>query len=138
MSKMKRTRYSPPYRNGRTLFPDRKQPGVYLIRIGGELRYVGHSKTDVYKTLYRHFQTWNDSSRDRERVTYTAAQDPRVRVIYTGTAKRAVELERALILKHQPRDNPDKFAAWELDANDHALMKEADNAAWAPLVEVPF
>lgn len=135
---MKRTRYSPPYRNGRTQFPDRKQPGVYLIRIAGELRYVGHSKTDVYKALYRHFQAWNDSSRQQPRVTYTQRQKPSVRVIYTGTAKRAADLERALILKHQPRDNPDKFAAWELDDNDRALMTAADSAAWAPLVDVPF
>lgn len=135
---MKRTRYSPPYRDGKTLFPDRKQPGVYLIRVGGELRYVGHSKTDVYKALYRHFQAWNDRSRSQPRVTYTKRHQPSVRVIYTGTAKRAAELERALILKHQPRDNPDKFNAWELDDNDRALMQAADNAAWAPLEEVPF
>ena len=38
-------------------FAARKRPGVYLIYKKGVLSYVGYSGTDVYKTMYRHFQS---------------------------------------------------------------------------------
>lgn len=33
-------------------------PGVYVIKIGGIIRYVGRSGVCVYRACYRHFQKW--------------------------------------------------------------------------------
>lgn len=102
---------------------------VYLIfddENPPRIAYVGHGKKDAYKSLYRHFQTWNDRTRDRstfDRDTHT------VRVIYTRTAAQAERLERALILKHQPYGNPDKLKGYKLTP---ALEAIADAAEVAP------
>lgn len=137
-----RTRLRPPYKpNGSTSFPARKRSGVYLIHEPGFLSegvasqpvYIGMGGKDVYKALYRHFQTWNDKT--RERVTYGKFAGYSVRMIYTATVEQAARLERALILKYQPRDNPDKL-------QNHTLTAEMKNTATAalrsPIEDAPF
>lgn len=67
--------------------------------------YVGYSGTDLYKTLYRHFQEWND--RKAERVTYFKRMSQRsytVRIVYC-TPLQAYKLESGLIKMYEPRDN---------------------------------
>ena len=145
---MKRTSLLPPYKaDGSTTFPTRRKRGCYLIyreRLLGEpkLRYVGYSGVDVYKALYRHFQEWNDKRADRgersERITYAPAGSYRVRVVYTRTKAEAVELEQALILKHQPPDNPDKLELYELTKAGRALAQQAEQAPLVYNVEAPF
>ena len=140
----KRTRLKTPYdADGKTNFPARNAPGVYLIYKEGanafgkearELRYVGYSKSDVYKALYRHFQTWNDRLIDlgkrNERITYKFRSNYKVRVIYTRTGAQAMELETALILKYEPRDNPDKLKFLELTTDGEQYVAEAESAEW--------
>lgn len=149
---MKRTKLQPPYDvEGRTNFPARNLPGVYLIyRIqrngfGGErrtLRYVGYSASDVYKAMYRHFQVWNDRQADRgersERVVYQVRKDVRVRVIYCNTGRQAMELEKALILMHKPVDNPDKLELYEITDAGKAMAAEAFTAELVQDNDVPF
>lgn len=145
---MKRTRLLKPYKeDGSTTFPARQKRGVYLIyrvRLLGEpvLRYVGFSGVDVYKALYRHFQAWNDRMADRgergERITYSPPGSYRVRVVYTRTKAEAVELERALILKYRPTDNPDKLEGYELTTDGKAMANQADTAPFVENIEVPF
>jgi excinuclease UvrABC nuclease subunit len=136
---MKRTRKRPPYNaNGRTNFPRRFTPGVYLITPEGSDKpvYVGMGGADVYKPLYRHFQTWNEQGRDR--VTY-AKRGYLVRVIYTHTETQAQNLERALILKHQPRDNANKYDTFTLTDDLKKLAQDAESAGWMPTGEdAPF
>ena len=53
-----------PYRiikgcNKTTLRHFRLQKGVYFIKEGPEIVYVGMSQSCVYKALYRHFERWN-------------------------------------------------------------------------------
>lgn len=137
MSTVKRTRALPPYTDkGRTTFPVRNVPGVYLIYKAGTLRYVGYGSADVYKALYRHFQTWNDPR--KERVTYVQLHDVRVRVIYCKSGRKAAELERALIVKYRPQDNPDKLRQHSLDRALSALAKEAEEAGLTYNEEAPF
>lgn len=146
----RRTRALPPYKeNGSTSFPLRKQPGVYLIyRVKDtgygtdkELRYVGFSRTDVYKALYRHFQQWNDRQADagmREpRVVYKVRGTVKVRVVYCRTATQAAELEKALIIKHRPSDNPDKLDLYELTSHGEELAQLPGNADFLPDLEAP-
>jgi len=105
---MKKSRLTPPYDNkGRTMYSKRGKIGVYMIYKDNVLRYVGYSGNDLYKALYRHFQTWNDKS--QQRVVYKQLNDIKVRVIYTRTKQQAANLEKALILKYKPKDNPQQY-----------------------------
>lgn len=152
MTDYRRTKALPPYQpDGSTTFPLRNRPGVYLIYrtssdVLGEskqLRYVGFSASDVYKALYRHFQEWNDRQADaglREaRTVFKVRGTVKVRVVYTRTAAQARELEKALIIKHRPPDNPDKLELYELTDHGKDLAEVPGNAEWmADLNEAPF
>ena len=115
----------------RAQFPDRARAGVYLIKESGVIVYVGYSGYDVYKTMYRHFQEWNHQT--QEVVTYNADSGRyTVRVIYC-TPQQAAALELALIKRHNPRDNADKYNAVQLDAKARrALESYQDTEAEAP------
>ena len=129
---MKKTKLLPPYENGtrKTTFKQRNKAGVYLIWKNGLVRYVGMSQTDVYKSLYRHFQDWNDKT--QERVVYKYLKDVKCRVIYC-TASQAVRLEKALIVRLKPTDNPSKFEQYTLDLKDKEIITQVQQAD-----EVPF
>lgn len=106
--------YKPPYRkNGtgaiKTTF-DRNQyggPGVYIIKIRDQIVYIGHSQSNVYKTMYRHFQRWNDPT--QRRVTYNKFTPGLTVNIIKTTASEAPKKETELIVKHTPRDNEQKI-----------------------------
>lgn len=145
---MKRTKLLRPYKeDGSTTFPARQKRGVYLIYrqtlLGGPvLRYVGYSGVDVYKALYRHFQEWNDrqarlGQRD-DRVTFSPPGSYRVRVVYCRTKAEASELEQALILKHQPPDNPDKLELYTLTNAGRTMIAQAESAPIVDNIEAPF
>lgn len=149
MANLKRTRLLKPYKeDGSTTFPARHLPGVYLIYKGGTflgepvLRYVGYGARDVYKALYRNFQEWNDKQASRgergERITYATPGAYRVRVIYCRTASQARELEKALILKHQPPDNPDKLEGYKLTPAGRTMASQAEAAEFTDNIEAPF
>lgn len=136
---MQRTRLVPPYDpNGRTTFPARERSGVYLIFRRGLLYYVGFSGSDVYKALYRHFEVWNDASRDRARATFPRGGSTRVRVVYTDTSEQAARLETALIVRYRPPGNVDKLQAYETDAADRRIMERAARSPFVDLGEAPF
>lgn len=103
---IKTKKISPYTPEGKTNFK-LKKCGVYLIYKDEVLRYVGFSKTNLYKTLYRHFQSWNDKTQSR--VTYNNLKGIKVRVIYTNTPKQAYDLEKACIIKLKPKDNIQQY-----------------------------
>lgn len=75
--------------------------GVYLIKnSAGEIVYVGSSTSNLYKTLYRHFQSWKDAKQFRATYPKTGYE---IRVI-TTTEKQAERLEKFLIGKLKPVD----------------------------------
>lgn len=86
--------------------------------------------------MYRHFQRWNDPT--QVRVIYNP-NDPgiKVRVIYT-TAARSKKLEKALILKYQPKDNPEKYNSYVLDKKSEKVLNEAENEFTAFNGDLPF
>lgn len=96
-------RVKPYQSNGRTTFSIQGKPGVYLIYQKDEIVYIGYSGTNLYKTMYRHFQKWTDKT--QHRVVYPDHTGITVRVVYTNNGYRASRLERALILKYTPKDN---------------------------------
>ncbi len=149
---MKKSKFVCPYdTKGHTPFNIKKisKSGVYVIKKNGKIIYVGMSKTNTYKTLYRHFQIWNDNrefdrlsknpySKYYERVTYyTDAnkknnfRDFTVRVILC-TPKQAERLEKLLIIKHKPKDNTNKYIRYNLDKYDKTLLDIYGNAIEEP------
>lgn len=98
--------------------------GVYIIRENGKIVYVGYSATNIYRTMYRHFQKWNHSQ--QEVVTYESrmkANKYSVQVTICSPGK-AEKLERALVKKHEPRDNSNKYEQYKLKLDDTKLVND--------------
>lgn len=134
---MIKTQFRPPYKkNGRTSYPQAGKAGVYIIKKNGVVVYVGMSQSNVYKTLYRHFQSWSDPT--QKRVTYQSQLTNRnkflVRVIYT-TPAQALRLEKYLIIKLKPKHNPDKLKSYQLKTTD---VKQGEEYFKAPIEPCPF
>lgn len=133
----KKTRFVKPYNSkGRANIPGIKgKSGVYLIKNpAGELVYIGFSSSNLYKTLYRHFQSWNDPT--QVRVTYPKTGYT-VRVVLTSPG-RAAKLERALIVKNKPKDNPLKYENYQLLHAEKRIEQDYESCEFTPLNEVPF
>jgi len=90
------------------------QAGVYLIRHKQteSIVYVGSSTSQLKKTIYRHFQQWTDKQRkgaeNYERKTYPKTGHYEIR-FFKCTADQALKMEKFLIKKYQPKDNPLKY-----------------------------
>lgn len=102
------------------------QTGVYIIKEAGQIVYIGYSSSDLHKTFTRHFQSWQDR---QHRTTYGNRNSSKLaaRVIFTSPLK-APKLERALVIKYQPRDNVNKYDQYMLDLKDREILKEANQA----------
>ena len=121
---MKKFKFFPPYRStGRTTFPDIvNRSGVYLIKENEKLVYIGMSGSNLYKTMYRHFEKWNHRTQDV--VSYNSRLSRNrysVRIVLC-TAIQAARLERALIKNHRPRDNENKYKQYEIEPVDLNLI----------------
>ena len=92
--------------------------------------YIGYSAGSLYKTVSRHFQSWND--RTQIRVTYPQSEAYKIRIVYTRTGSQAAELERALILKYRPTDNPNKLENYLFSKNDQEIIQQEYNQTEAP------
>jgi len=124
-----------PYKNGKPFYTAKKS-GVYLIFKNNVLRYVGYSSYNVYKTLYRHFQSWNDPQ--QVRVIYNKNDDQiKVRVIYCNNTK-AKKLESALIIRYEPKDNPDKLSNLIIDRSEKKVLIELDDEFVTLNGDLPF
>lgn len=138
---MRKFRGQPPYnKEGKTNFRYTSgKPGVYLIYRDGVLVYIGSSKSDVYKTMYRHFQSWNDPT--QVRVTFQKQlkrRQFRCRVVLT-TPIQAERLERALIVKHKPKYNTYKYLLFdETERERRAKTKLVKEFIGTPVESCPF
>lgn len=134
---MKKSKFFPVYRitddrQRRTNLASAKgKAGVYLIKERGKIVYIGHSASDLYKTALRHFQSWTDPT--QERVTYEGKplDNYTIRLVIT-TPKQAPALEKKLILRHNPRDNWQKYESYILTAYDEQTLDTYDNTEPAP------
>ena len=106
------------------------QKGVYILKKNNEIIYIGYSGSNIYKTLTRHFQSWDDKTQTR--ITYSKNQNIKARIVYTSTATQAAKLEKALILKYKPTDNPNKYEQYNLNLSDDNLINNYQNEAEAP------
>jgi len=108
----------------------KRQNGVYLIKYNGQIVYIGYSAGSLYKTITRHFQSWKD--KNQVRVTYPQSESYKVRVVYTRTGSQAAELERALILKYRPKDNPNKYENYLFTKDEKNTITEIYDNSEAP------
>ncbi len=122
--KLYKQKLAPPYNSkGKTTFNVRNSPGVYMIYKNSDLRYVGFSAKDVYKALYRHFQSWEDKR--QVRVTYERLAGIKVRVIYCNNSINADRLEKALIIKYKPSDNPNQYwLDYQADEKEKQILSD--------------
>lgn len=116
-------RVQTPYNNkGQTNFRyTDKKSGVYLIYKNGVLRYVGMSGYNVYKTMYRHFQSWKDET--QVRTSYRNLKGFSCRVVLCSKSQ-AQKLEKMLILKYKPTDNPEKYLKFAPKQADNKIIRD--------------
>lgn len=122
--------------------------GVYIIRekkARGKRYatvYVGHSAGDLYKTITRHFQEWNDKEQP-QRVTYKSFLPFRKYIIQVAFCHRSqlLPLEAGLIERYQPRDNTSQMQ-FNLSERGRELAKglfaHEPQAPPPPPIDVPF
>jgi len=137
MPRFKIYRFMPPYTSsGKTALPiSTNRRGVYLIKENGKLVYVGHSvgistSSNLRKTIYRHFQQWSENSKTRSGTLYHTTYKTRmkrnrytVRVVFTNNKDQTLKLERALIIKYNPRDNKLKYETYTLNRHDEKAIE---------------
>lgn len=138
---MRKFRGQPPYNaHGKTNFRYTSgKSGVYLIYRDAKIVYIGSSKSDVYKTMYRHFQSWDDPTQIR--VTFKKQLQRRkfmCRVVLC-TPLQAERLERALIVKHKPKYNTFKYLLFDETATEkRAVSKVVKDFIGAKVETCPF
>lgn len=130
------SKWIPQYNGSKTNFPSiRNKYGVYFIRnVFGDIVYVGFSQSNLYKALYRHFQTYNDQHAQR-RIYYS---DRSFYEVMIGLCEKryAGMLEKYYINELQPIDCEFKYA--DLDY-EPAELADPEIDFWMPEeVEVPF
>jgi len=136
-----KSRFIKPYKDdGSTnLLFCKGKAGVYQIQDeNGETVYVGYSGTNLYKTVLRHFQSWEDKTQIR--VYYQYKKSYKVRIVIT-TPERAEKLERALIVALKPKDNPNKLKAYIPTPYEEDIQREWEKAPaknWTEMEDAPF
>lgn len=148
--KLKKTNLFKPYKAFTRSTPRREctlkatGTGAYIIYSDGTPVYVGKSHGDLKKTIYRHFQEWNDNRAPEnkrasyyERVTFHPFtpgdnERTRVQVIFTNTKKSADILEAFYIKKYRPKYNTNKMLLFE-EQITAADVKDITGAATLPV-----
>jgi predicted GIY-YIG superfamily endonuclease len=126
--------YQKPYAMGlSTTFNLRNVGGVYIIFKKNTMVYCGYSKTNLYKTLYRHFQEWKTSS--QVRTIYKNLNDITVRVIYCKDGNQASRLEKAIIIKYKPRDNTNKYNQYTMDFKEKEIFDLVSGLKVQPIIQ---
>lgn len=145
----RKTKYFRPYEkiNGilkpRLKISDKGFAGVYLIKRGKEIIYVGSSSRQLKSTIYRHFQQWTDRQREGnkqfDRVTYPKNSSDIFIRIFICSAQTAARAEKYFIKKFKPRDNVIKYSA--LTKEEETQIKTAGEElqqATEVLEDAPF
>lgn len=111
------------------------QTGIYLIREGLNIVYIGLSSHCVVKALYRHFYPWQPDRQGRHRrVTYYDRLEAHhyTATIITTTPEQANALEEALIKTLKPRDNHIHIHAESTYSNLNAHTTPTPEPSTAP------
>lgn len=115
--KTSKSKWFAPYLNDKAQIPTTLKSGVYLIKNkDNKIVYIGFSNSQLYKTILRHFQKWEDK---QYRATYERATH-KIRVIICSPSK-AADLEVFLINKFNPSDNFMKYKGFSKKIMKSAL-----------------
>lgn len=110
---MIKTKIHSPYNtvNGKqkTFFSERFTSGVYIVYEGKKIVFVGFIGSNLYRKMYRHFQSCASS---RQYRAIFNKNKHKVRVIYC-TPQQSWDLEKALIMKHKPNFNDNSYEMFE-------------------------
>lgn len=115
---MIKTKFLKPYTHtGKTTlkFPAQKS-GVYLIKENTKIVYIGSSRKNLYKTLFRHFENWNHKAQEVTNYN-TNIKKYTYRAVFCSAIQAHI-LEKVLIKKMNPRDN--KHTHSEFNINMYA------------------
>jgi hypothetical protein len=138
--RMFKLRQRPPYTGaGKTTLPEtQNKSGIYIIRENGKIVYVGYSGNNLYRTMYRHFQAWNHSQ--QEVVTYhrKMKRDKYTIAVTLCAPKLAEKLEKSLVIKHQPRDNANKYKFYQTSLAEIEAFQAWEEIPVIADSEVPF
>lgn len=144
MDKIKFTKKVPAY-TGAAATLKQTGCGCYIIYKDNKPCYVGMSRTDLKKTLYRHFQEWNDRRSDWtrkkesiDRITYFGEDRNRfkIAVCWCKTPKLASILEAHLIFTLKPKDNSNKLMG--IDNGELAMIKKEIFKQDIGISDIPF
>lgn len=85
----------------------KNKAGVYILCENGIPVYVGKSESDLYKTISRHFQTWNDKNQP-QRIVYDPTQyDYTVQITFCApndVSDLEAELQKDMSLRDNKRE----------------------------------
>ena len=107
----------------------RSQCGVYIIRSRKtkEILYVGYSSGQLYKTLYRHFQKWDDKT--QYRASYSQKSAYEVMVVLTMSCKLSYIIEQYYHKTLKPRDGIRRLELnWDEISKVRAIPSPKTNA----------
>lgn len=129
--------FKKPYQEGKNSLGNRKSNitgcwdkfGLYFIKENGRLVYIGKSSHNLHKTMYRHFEKWECRDWWKEQYTlrsltsmYNLNDTEKVYTVSFLVTKPGdeKELEKILVVKHNPRDNKVKYLMYkrELETKD--------------------
>ncbi len=123
---MRKFRTKSPYdKDGKTNFKyTNGKSGVYLIYKDSKLMYVGMSGSNLYKTMYRHFQSWEDSTQIRTTYNGKSTRNKFTCRVVLCSPSKAASLEKMIIIKHKPKDNPIKYLLFKPMKRDVKVLNE--------------
>ena len=109
-----------------------KKYGVYFIRDKAtkENLYIGHSKSNLYKALYRHYQYYNDS--DTQARNNYERHETEV-MLATSSKANAYKLERHFILEYNPKDVTHKYEAYQEEEKTQTIPDIESVDTWDEL-----
>jgi len=112
--------------------------GVYCIRNKKtqEILYIGHSSSNLYKTLYRHFQTYNDTHK-QFRAYYPNRNNIEVSVILSRKT-HAPKIEMSLIKEYKPVDAVLKYEDSEIEFKESPDVEKFEEWEVIEETEAPF
>lgn len=112
----------------------RGKSGVYILKKKGAKKpsYIGYSESNVYKTMLRHLQQWNDPT--QVRITYPKTGTKAI--VKLLPPKKAAKFEERAIFLLNPTDNPKRIKFSEKEKK--AAEKEAKQIFGTIGQEAPF
>jgi len=142
-----RLQFARPYKEDGSYAFVHRGPGVYIIYKKYTVNfppvcvYVGYSGSDLTKTLYRHFQKWNDNRKFGQvpRVIYTDRENIYIAWLTTNTDAEAFDIETRLIHELNPVDNSDYKELSEAARGRYPQETEAPaGEGWKPFITDDF